>query len=297
MKKIKCYFAIGCVVLILLSPIIYVTAGALVISGTLFNPRISPERMDEIFIEDYELLSTVTNFLANLEYKDIFIPYEMMTEMIVSTQVRSDVPISSTRVVMALLALQNQGYWSIGKRNNGVYFQRRVGEYGQTGLIYSLDGNVPVHTIQHMGVIEPLVSNRWFYFETFGVDGQRIDEAGARLHKDKEIYTLIVDYLAEIEYRSVIILESSSNMAVDMAVSNSGRVQIDDDVVNAIEALRGNSYSVIVRNNRTIYFQRWSILGEGSGIAYTIDGYSPTIDFLRQYEQLSKPNWFFYKTD
>jgi len=292
MKKEKKKFNLVYLATILI-PLTMFHIMASLISGTLFNPRIGPKQMDEIFVKDYELLSTVTNFLADLEYIGISIPREMMTEMIVTAQMPYDTPISDTRVAVALLKLQNQGYWSIGKRNSGVYFRRRVGDDGQAGFIYSLDGNTPIHTIQHIRKIEPLTINGWFHFELFTTPEQCIDEAESKLNENKELFALIVDYFAEIEYRSIMILEPNRYMNV----SNSGRVQIDDEnVLAAIDALRERDFGSILRRNRTIHFQRWQNLGSATGIAFTIDGSSPRVERLSRYEPLSKPNWFFYAT-
>ncbi|MCL2392537.1 MAG: hypothetical protein FWC66_08050 [Oscillospiraceae bacterium] len=180
--------------------------------------------------------------------------------------------------------LRSIGYWSIGKSNNGIYFQRRTGQDGVVGFIYSLDGNVPRHVRLHIGRLEPLTQNGWFHFELSLTPEQCIEEAEAALYENFGLFTLVKNYLAQIEYRRIIIV----GLLDDMYVSNSGRVSIDNvEVVAAIEALRSNSFSSIARDGHTIRFLR-STRGRdfGNGIVYSIDGNKPELQFLTKLEPL-----------
>ena len=51
------------------------------------------------------------------------------------------------------------------------------------------------------------------------------------------------------------------------------------------------------RDRNTIYFQRWSNLDNGRGVAYSIDGSTPTLQFLTKLEPLSESNWYYYEED
>ena len=72
----------------------------------------------------------------------------------------------------------------------------------------------------------------------------------------------------------------------------------DENVVNAIESLRERGYGIISKGGNTITFLRWSTIGRGRGILYSIDGSRPNeaiFTFFTILEPLSKDGWFFYE--
>ncbi len=61
------------------------------------------------------------------------------------------------------------------------------------------------------------------------------------------------------------------------------------------ELFNKRKYQVIAKNGNTIYFQLWANLDAGSGIAYSIDGSKPTLQFLTKLEKIDKENWYYYE--
>ena len=78
-----------------------------------------------------------------------------------------------------------------------------------------------------------------------------------------------------------------------------GEMPIDnEDIVKELtEMFRKHKYQVIDKDGNTIYIQMWSNLDAGSGIAYTVDGVKPQIQFLTKLEKLDKENWYYYEAD
>jgi len=114
--------------------------------------------------------------------------------------------------------------------------------------------------------------------------------------EDYELLTVVADYFSDLKH-----IESriSINTQPGMVFSNRwDMIAIqDENVVIAISELQSRNYSVIARNDNTIYFQRWSNRNSGRGIAFSIDGTNPVLTFLTRFEPLSTPNWFYYEED
>jgi len=113
--------------------------------------------------------------------------------------------------------------------------------------------------------------------------------------EDHELIAIVTNYLANSGYEKVYIPSTTESGEM----SNSGTsVKIDDvEVVEAINTLKKRGYSVIGKDSNTIHFQRWSNLDNGRGIAYSINGNEPTLQFLTKLEPLSEPNWYYYEED
>ena len=77
------------------------------------------------------------------------------------------------------------------------------------------------------------------------------------------------------------------------------KVPIEDpEVFRIIDSLfEEKGYWTITRDGNTICFNRWSSLAASRGIAYTIDGAAPEMQYLTYYAKLSKEHWYYYKTD
>ena len=105
------------------------------------------------------------------------------------------------------------------------------------------------------------------------------------------------DYLLVLEYDEVYIPDTNEKGTMFVGLGN-GDINIGDEtVVGAISRLWGKGYSVIEKNNNTISFQRWSNLDNGIGLAYSITGGEPTLQFLTKLEPLNEPNWYYYEED
>ncbi len=70
-----------------------------------------------------------------------------------------------------------------------------------------------------------------------------------------------------------------------------------ENVNRIIDIAQKRKYSVIDKADNYIYFQLWSNLDAGRGIAYTLDGNPPTLQFLTKYEKLDDENWYYYEED
>lgn len=61
------------------------------------------------------------------------------------------------------------------------------------------------------------------------------------------------------------------------------------------ELFNKRKYQVIAKNGNTIYFQLWANLDEARGVAYSIDGSEPTLQFLTKSKKMDKENWYYYE--
>lgn len=61
------------------------------------------------------------------------------------------------------------------------------------------------------------------------------------------------------------------------------------------EIFNKRKYQVIAKDGNTIHFQLWANLDAGSGIAYSIDGSEPTLQFLTKSKKMDKENWYYYE--
>ena len=112
--------------------------------------------------------------------------------------------------------------------------------------------------------------------------------------KDYELLLVAAKYLENSNYDNIYIpdLESWAKYA------NKGETEIENIKANkAIKVLKRKGYSIIGKENNTIYFQRWANLKYGRGIAYSIDGKEPILEYLIKAEPLSISNWYYYEEE
>jgi hypothetical protein len=107
--------------------------------------------------------------------------------------------------------------------------------------------------------------------------------------KNQDSILLVTDYLIKLKDTSIYFSISDSN----------GYAAIEEaQVANAIKKLFSNGYSAIFKSGNTIHFQRSTRFTDfGSGVAYSIDGSEPQLQFLTKLEPLSEPNWYYYEED
>jgi hypothetical protein len=68
--------------------------------------------------------------------------------------------------------------------------------------------------------------------------------------------------------------------------------------VNDIEYLLNKcGYGVIDKGENYVSFQRWFSLDVDRGVAYSLDGEVPKIEFLTNAEVIEGDNWYYYETD
>ena len=107
-------------------------------------------------------------------------------------------------------------------------------------------------------------------------------------NEDSELLETVVHYLANSE---------SENMYITDTIIGNGANINDINTIEAINALISRSYSVISKDGNTISFLRWSNLDSGRGIAYSINGSEPTLQFLTKLEALTESDWYYYEED
>jgi|GEM_PF-1366847 len=124
--------------------------------------------------------------------------------------------------------------------------------------------------------------------------------------RDKSVLVSVADYFKESGYYGIYIpdtdyiynTEDSGYMTVFNAVGEpGGSVPIEDKKVlrniNTLFKCRG--YGVIGKEGNTIYFLISTAREHDRGIAYTIDGEPPELDFVVDYKLLSDGHWYFYE--
>jgi len=164
--------------------IISISIVSLIISGCISSPQIDQARMEEIFIEDYELLRVIVDYFINSEHMSIRIRPEPEMDkgtMSVDSGLQR-ISISDINVIVAIETLHNQGYLTIARRDNIIRFLRFTrGRHFGSGIVYSIDGVLPNYgvnprdplygsaasptQIQHLTKLEPLSKPNWFYYE------------------------------------------------------------------------------------------------------------------------------------
>lgn len=111
--------------------------------------------------------------------------------------------------------------------------------------------------------------------------------------QDKEYLLKVTKYLADCDYSDIYIHES---MEKNELSHNGQMITIDnEEVADAICKLQARKYSVIGKKGNTVYFQRWSNLDCGRGIAYSTNGKEIRLPFLTRTEPLSDQCWFYYE--
>lgn len=161
MKKIVIYVLIA-VTLTLLFYVANIAIGGIIIGGGgFFNFPIGKEKMETVFTKDHELLTTITNYLANSGYDSVYIPSTIESgEM---SNAGRTVKIDDVEVVTAINTLKKRGYSVIGKDGNTIHFQRWSNLDNGRGITYSINGNEP--TLQFLTKLEPLPEPNWYYYE------------------------------------------------------------------------------------------------------------------------------------
>lgn len=134
------------------------------------------------------------------------------------------------------------------------------------------------------------------------------EKAEKVLLNDYESICTIVDYMKNSEYIDISI-QSNDYVYGDgnygtwyvyddtLKKQDAGNKRIKDkNIVDILDMLFvKKTYQNISKNGNTISFLLWSNLDEGRGIAYTLDGSIPTLQFLTKSEKLKKENWYYYE--
>ena len=116
--------------------------------------------------------------------------------------------------------------------------------------------------------------------------------------KNKDNIMIVTDYLANLKYNHISI-KTTDKSGIMFAGLENGMTAIDDSkVISAVNKLFKKRYSVIIKDENTIHFLRSTRFREfSSGIAYSINGTEPQLQFLTKLEPLSEKNWYYYEED
>ena len=130
-----------------------------------FGRPIGAEQMERIFVEDYELLETVTRFLVDSGHLSAHIRRsDIANGEIHVFDVGSNVQIEDTNTLEALEELVSRGYSVIVMSDNAIRFQRWSSRDIGHGIVFSIDGNAPeLHALTRL---EPLPKPSWYYYES-----------------------------------------------------------------------------------------------------------------------------------
>jgi len=169
MKKVTKTIIICASAVIILAALYYVMRPVIwltIISGV-FNPPISEEQMEKNLDKDYDLLTTVTDYLENSGYESVSI-FSYTTKGEMTTVEGYDVKIEDAEVVKAINSLRSRGYSDISKDSGIISFQKRSVTEDCRGIAYSMDGSEPTseaEALQYLIKVEPMAVPNWYYYE------------------------------------------------------------------------------------------------------------------------------------
>ena len=112
---------------------------------------------------------------------------------------------------------------------------------------------------------------------------------------DYDLLIIVRNYFVNSGYEGIYIPLPNKNGEM---LADGDHVKIEDTkAIDAINNLKNRGYKVIGKDNNTIYFQRWSNLDCGRGIAYSIEGNKIEFFDLKRQIPLPESNWYYYETD
>jgi len=156
---------VGVVILLYLG-MIFIGGG--IISGALFNPRINQEQMERIFVEDFNFLIVIANYLADSEHASV---HSFSERKEGHMSVFSDdfglqqIPISDERAINAAETLRERGYTFIFKSNNLIRFVRWSSMNRGRGIAFATEGEPDESILPIFTIMEPLSKEGWFFYE------------------------------------------------------------------------------------------------------------------------------------
>ena len=151
-------------ILIAFGIIALIVMGLILYFNILFPPVLSLEETKRDFLKNQDNIMTVTEYLINSEYSDIYI-VDNYDIGVMSANSTKDTVIEEPRVVSATSTLFRRGYSVIDKNGNTISFQRstRLADFG-SGVAYSIDG-IHEPELQLLTRLEPLSVENWYYYE------------------------------------------------------------------------------------------------------------------------------------
>jgi hypothetical protein len=129
-----------------------------IFSACLGKSPLDIQTVQQTFSDYYEDIHTVTQFLADLEYRNAYIRDDgenMQADLV-------DVPIGDAEVSAAAKRLL-EAYVSISKIGNTIHLLQWSGADVGCGIAYSINGT-DAPEIQCMTELTPLAEDGWFYY-------------------------------------------------------------------------------------------------------------------------------------
>lgn len=126
------------------------------------------------------------------------------------------------------------------------------------------------------------------------------DKVEKYFERDKADFAIITEYIINTGYSYISINKSNIEKGMMFTGADTRNKKIEDEmVVKALDRLlKKRGYHVIGKNDNTVFFQKWAMLEEDRGIAYSINGEDkPSIEFLTKLEPLSENGWYYYEAD
>lgn len=115
--------------------------------------------------------------------------------------------------------------------------------------------------------------------------------------KNQELILIVTEYLVNSKYNDIYIPDSMEEGYMFVNTEGGDILINNSDVVKAIGELKKRGYSSISKHENTISFVRWAVLDNGRGVAYSINGNEPVLQFLTKLEPLPASNWYYYEED
>jgi len=133
---------------------------------TIFIHTISPlsqKSIEEDFVENYDNIIVVTDYLTTSEHENIHINNRIDLETMFN-DTNIDLSIDDASAIRAINTLFDKGYSAITKNGNTISFQRstRLMDFG-SGVAYSIDGTEPQQ--QFLTRLVALSEANWYYYE------------------------------------------------------------------------------------------------------------------------------------
>jgi len=166
---------------LIVSYAIYKIVAILIIGGAL-SPRIDNEKMEEIFIEDYEILTIVVDYFVNSGQTSIHIRTDKYNGFMSVDSMKQNIYVNDINFINAVETLRDKGYSVIERIDNIIIFQRSTrGRHFGNGIAHSIDGVEPNYgvnprnplygstemptQIMYLTKLEPLSKSNWYYYE------------------------------------------------------------------------------------------------------------------------------------
>ncbi|MBQ6701932.1 MAG: hypothetical protein IJN17_03155 [Clostridia bacterium] len=118
------------------------------------------------------------------------------------------------------------------------------------------------------------------------------------LQQDKEDLFVIFDYLSNSEYLNITIDRDHLEKGIMFADMEEQKIE-DKTVIKALEnLLDGRKYVSVGKSENTVFFEKWRFGERARGIAVPVNkNLKPVVEFLVNYELLSKEGWYYYEAD